>query len=161
MDEDIKLPEPVAWSKPNGEDVITSTSKWLWRAAMPGFVDACSVPCFTADQLRAAVEADRARRPTTPEIDYEALIVAARAKNRNWTPGTNGCVAFKHGAEWFRSVVLASAPAAPQPARKPLTPEQVCTEMARLEPKHNVYTMSFLAGVRFAERMHGIGEKMP
>lgn len=107
MDEDIKLPEPVAWAKPNGEDVITSTAKWLWRSGMPAFVDACSVPCFTADQLqayaRAAVEADRA-------------------------------------------------------ARKPLTTKQACAEMARLEPEHDVYVMSFLAGVRFAERMHGIGE---
>jgi hypothetical protein len=37
-----------------------------------------------------------------PEIDYEALIEAAAISNKNWRPGTTGCVAFARGAQWFR-----------------------------------------------------------
>lgn len=48
-----------------------------------------------------------------PQIDYEALIAAAFAADRKWAQGTNGCIAFKHGAEWFREQMLAAAPEAP------------------------------------------------
>jgi hypothetical protein len=44
--------------------------------------------------------------PKVPEIDYDALIAASFKINQRWAQGTNGCVAFKHGAEWFRTVVL-------------------------------------------------------
>jgi hypothetical protein len=44
--------------------------------------------------------------PKAPEIDYDALIAASFKTNQRWAQGTNGCVAFKHGAEWFRTVVL-------------------------------------------------------
>lgn len=60
---------------------------------------------------RAAVEADRAQR--VPEIYYEALIHAGW-KNHKYAQGTRGCVAFQHGAEWFRTVLLASTPAPAQ-----------------------------------------------
>lgn len=63
------------------------------------------------EDARAAVEADRAQR--VPDIDYEALIHAGW-KNHKYAQGTRGCVAFKHGAEWFRYVLLASTPAPAQ-----------------------------------------------
>jgi hypothetical protein len=50
-----------------------------------------------------------------PEINYPALIEAAFAKNRKWTQGTTGCIAFARGAEWFRDQMLAATPA-PAPA---------------------------------------------
>lgn len=46
-----------------------------------------------------------------PEINYPALIEAAFAKNRKWTQGTTGCIAFARGAEWFREQAIAAAPA--------------------------------------------------
>lgn len=51
---------------------------------------------------------------TVPEIDYEALIAAAYKRDRKWAQGTNGCIAFKCGAEWFRAQAIAAAPPAPQ-----------------------------------------------
>ncbi|HET8668865.1 MAG TPA: hypothetical protein VFM10_12850, partial [Terriglobales bacterium] len=54
-----------------------------------------------------------------PEIDYEALIRAAFAKDKKWAQGTNGCIAFARGAEWFREVMLAATPAAP--SQEPVT----------------------------------------
>ena len=44
--------------------------------------------------------------PKVPEIDYDALIAESFKTNQRWAQGTNGCVAFKHGAEWFRTVLL-------------------------------------------------------
>ena len=48
-----------------------------------------------------------------PGINYPALIEAAFTKNRKWTQGTTGCIAFARGAEWFREQAIAatSAPA--------------------------------------------------
>jgi len=43
----------------------------------------------------------------TPEIDYMALIEAA-FKRHGHAKGSRGCVAFKHGAEWFRAQVHAA-----------------------------------------------------
>jgi len=58
-----------------------------------------------------------------PEINYPALIEAAFAKNRKWTQGTTGCIAFARGAEWFREQAIAAAPA-PAPAQyKDSTPQ--------------------------------------
>lgn len=59
-----------------------------------------------------------------PEINYPALIEAAFAKNRKWTQGTTGCIAFARGAEWFREQATAATPApAPAPA---LTCPEAC-----------------------------------
>ncbi len=55
-----------------------------------------------------------------PEIDYEELIEAAVRKNKAWAQGTNGCIAFARGAEWFRSQMLASARAIEAAATEPL-----------------------------------------
>jgi len=52
-----------------------------------------------------------------PEINYPALIEAAFAKNRKWTQGTTGCIAFARGAEWFREQSIAATPA-PAPAQE-------------------------------------------
>lgn len=49
-------------------------------------------------------------KPAVPEIDYKVLIEAAYKANNRWAQPQNGCVAFKHGAEWFRDQVLAAAP---------------------------------------------------
>lgn len=46
--------------------------------------------------------------PGVPEIDYTALIHAAWGKHK-YAQGTGGCIAFKHGAEWFRYIALAAA----------------------------------------------------
>lgn len=48
-----------------------------------------------------------ANEQAVPEIDYTALIHAAVAANKKWAQGTNGCVAFARGAEWFRQQALA------------------------------------------------------
>lgn len=48
-------------------------------------------------------------RPAVPEIDYPELISACYRITKR-PQGTPGCVHFKAGAEWFRSVMLAAAP---------------------------------------------------
>lgn len=58
---------------------------------------------------------DKIRQAAVPtEIDYEALIKAAYARDKKWAQGTNGCIAFARGAEWYRSTI-----AAPQPVAQP------------------------------------------
>lgn len=73
-------------------------------------------------QARAAIDAALAARGAVPaglpEIDYEALIKAAYARDKKWAQGTNGCIAFKHGAEWFRDQVAS----APQQVAQPWMP---------------------------------------
>jgi len=59
--------------------------------------------------------------PAVPEIDYQALIRAAYAKDKKWAQGTNGCIAFARGAEWFRELMLAATPAAPSQEQVMLT----------------------------------------
>lgn len=39
------------------------------------------------------------------EIDYERLVDDARTKHK-YQQGTNQCIAFKHGAEWYRAQIL-------------------------------------------------------
>ena len=56
--------------------------------------------------------------PAVPEIDYQALIDAAYKRDRKWAQGTNGCIAFKHGAEWFRDQVEASPAQPVQPSEQ-------------------------------------------
>lgn len=55
-------------------------------------------------------EAMRVQAQGVPDIDYEALIAAAYNRDKRWAQGTNGCIAFKHGAEWFRDQCLSAAP---------------------------------------------------
>lgn len=61
-----------------------------------------------------AVLAIAAPAPAVPSIDYMALIDAARVRHK-YAQGTRACVAFKHGAEWFREQALT---AAHQPAKE-------------------------------------------
>ena len=89
------------------------------------YIDDNGKPClnstFDDEMLQAALTAPAAEVPEqstrlrggVPEIDYDALIRAAFAKNRKWAQGTNGCVAFAKGAEWFREQALTAAPQAP------------------------------------------------
>lgn len=53
-----------------------------------------------------------APEPAVPSIDYMALIDAALVRHK-YAQGTRACVAFKHGAEWFREQALTAAPAQP------------------------------------------------
>lgn len=48
----------------------------------------------------------RTGRSDIPEINYGALIDAAKASNKNWTPGKTGCIAFAKGAAWLRNELL-------------------------------------------------------
>ena len=92
------------------------------------YIDDNGKPClnstFDDEMLQAALTAPAAEVPEqstrlrggVPEIDYDALIRAAFAKNRKWAQGTNGCVAFAKGAEWFREQALTAAPQAPAAA---------------------------------------------
>lgn len=78
--------------------------------------------CNASDRLQAVISAYRGPQviaaspqpqpvqPTLPEIDYQALIDAAYKRDKKWAQGTNGCIAFKHGAEWFRDQVAKAKP---------------------------------------------------
>lgn len=48
---------------------------------------------------------DAKRALPVPEIDYKALVRAAYAKDKRWARGMTGCIAFKCGAEWYRSTL--------------------------------------------------------
>lgn len=91
-----------------------------------GAIDCCPdgshaayMPEKTAEKC-AALFRDAQLAARVPDIDYEALIAAAVKRDRKWAQGTNGCIAFKCGAEWFREVALSAAPSqqAPQPAQQ-------------------------------------------
>ena len=69
-----------------------------------------------------------------PEIDYTALIHAAYAINKRWAQGTAGCVAFKHGAEWYRSQVKGDTPP-PAPAGYAKKIESLIAERDALKAK--------------------------
>ena len=105
---DIKLPEPVGFrSRYRSEPGMVGHYPWTYADHRRRKYDRpeCEYEdLFTADQLRAAVEADRA-------------------------------------------------------ARVPMTPEQVCAELARLELECKVSATSLLAGIRLAEAIHGITSK--
>lgn len=113
--------------------------------------------------LRAALaqQAEPVQEPVAvPLIDYEALIAAAYAANKKWAQGTNGCVAFKHGAEWFRLQTLA-APA----QRKPLTDAEIpalAEQVLKLSVYYDVWALlgtdGLVALVRAVEQAHGIKE---
>ena len=66
----------------------------------------------------------QSQEPAVPEIDYEALIHAAFAKNDKWAQGTAGCIAFSRGAEWFRDQMLAAAPSQ-EPVRSLTVPDDL------------------------------------
>lgn len=59
-------------------------------------------------KLAHSLNASPSQEPAAPEIDYQALIRTAYAKDKKWAQGTNGCVAFARGAEWFRAQMLAA-----------------------------------------------------
>lgn len=49
---------------------------------------------------------DKPASTEVPEINYDALIEAARKTHRKWVQGSMNCVAFAKGAEWFRGVAI-------------------------------------------------------
>ena len=101
-----------------GELEAPSEPFGYFRAEPMGWTD-CA-----ADDEGAIALYERPAAPAVPEIDYEALIHAAFAKNAKWAQGTAGCIAFARGAEWFRDQMLAATPAAPsQPVT--LTDEEI------------------------------------
>lgn len=70
--------------------------------------------------------------PAVPSIDYMALIDAALVRHK-YAQGTRACVAFKHGAEWFREQALTAAPTPPaQSSREAREAEQ----RARMNARH-------------------------
>lgn len=73
---------------------------------------------------QTAAQEEQQLAARVPEIDYEALIAAAFKRDRKWAQGTNGCVAFKSGAEWFREIAIAAAQ----------QPERVALDLSRLRP---------------------------
>lgn len=175
MDEDIKLPEPVAWIAEYGGDI------------------------YTADQLRAAVEADRARRMKSVadlilpppaaylnESSHDCLEARRRdyyskgSRNDGMKAFASACSIPLYTEEQVRLLVepefhariaalrqvqalqWAAESAPEQPARKPLTDEQILDGLSTIGVTvWGQRSEDFEAGARFAERMHGIGEKMP
>lgn len=84
---------------------------WYWMGDGEDHLESLvnSLPVvIRADQLRELLARPA---PGVPAINYDELIRAAFAKNRKWAQGTNGCVAFAKGAEWFRDLALAAAQA--------------------------------------------------
>ena len=113
------------------EDVVDAAESALasLRAAQEGdlpppdfWLDNGATPCWYENSVRLALAVAGGG---VPQIDYKALIAAAYATNKKWAQGTNGCIAFKYGAEWFRDQMLASSP---QPEAEPSEAEQVCLE---------------------------------
>ena len=101
---------------------VVSPGDWIIRGVKgefypckPDIFEATYCPALTAPAAEVPEQSTRLRGGV-PEIDYDALIRAAFAKNRKWAQGTNGCVAFAKGAEWFREQALTAAPQAPAPA---------------------------------------------
>ena len=80
--------------------------------------DLSMVPDVLKAWNRRAALAQAQSLPAVPEIDYQALIDAAYKRDRKWAQGTNGCIAFKHGAEWFRDQVEASPAQPVQPSEQ-------------------------------------------
>lgn len=160
MSDEIKLPEPEAYQ-------IAEIYEWEDGQAISGWniADANSYRAtmrpkralYTAAQLRAAVEADRARRrvePTDEQIN-DLLHGPLGIKACNTTEGARAVV-----RGWLRGFL------SEQPARKPLTDDEIRTdyysrsdnalhENNRLHPEG--CCENFRLGVRFAERMHGVG----
>lgn len=137
MTDNIKLPEPAF--------KVTKSGRVF---SHPDEVDCTgrAMDVYTAEQLRAAVEADRERRQ----------------------PGQPVAFVKPHGAtvklEWASVAAAHNAIPGPlyaeQPARKPLTPEQLadkCEVWLQGGGASNIVD-AYEAGARAAERMHGIGE---
>lgn len=120
MDEDIKLPEPVAWIAEYGGDV------------------------YTADQLRAAVEADRAKRALGGYSEDQIAQAAMEAE-------------IPDAKLESLLIALTSTPAPEQPARKPLTGAEI-KRIATYAPE-GISDDDVADIVRRVERMHGIGGK--
>lgn len=109
---------PDGWKleRKESDDRIVLTSPtgdaWSWADRVPGGGTSGEfVYLFLSALLDAAQPISM--RGGVPEIDYPELIRAAVAKNRKWAQGTNGCIAFARGAEWFREQALTAAPQAP------------------------------------------------
>lgn len=73
--------------------------------------------------VKAAPPAQQQSEPL-PEIDYTALIHAAAKIGH--AQGTRGCIAFKHGAEWFRSTLAATPPSLQEPQEVCIQPCSGC-----------------------------------
>jgi hypothetical protein len=111
MGDEPALPDEVALHWLGEMTESTSKKAEKWRIDGRRFTT-----LYTADQLRTYAKQYAQWQSTrlrggVPEIDYDALIRAAFAKNRKWAQGTNGCVAFAKGAEWFREQALIAAQA--------------------------------------------------
>lgn len=66
---------------------------------------------FTMQVYEGSASASVQPLTGVPEIDYNALIKAAEAKDKAWRQGSPGCVAFAKGAEYFREQAIAAAQA--------------------------------------------------
>lgn len=68
--------------------------------------EASGAECSADAVLRLGAQAASHEQPSggVPEIDYQALIHAAWGAHK-YAQGTRGCIAFKHGAEWFRGLL--------------------------------------------------------
>lgn len=149
MDEDIKLPEPFGYVSDCKHAGIRIMSFQHAPYDQTHSLYHSTREVYTAEQLRAAVEADRAKRvpggysqDQIEQAAMEAEIPDAKLESL--------------------LIALASTPAPEQPARKPLTDEQILDGLSTIGVTvWGQRSEDFEAGARFAERMHGIGEKMP
>lgn len=79
---------------------LFATSGPQWPAYVPADLEAMIArQAQTIKGLRRELE-------QLKSIDYTALIEAASNVNKKWVPGSTACIAFKHGAEWFRDTHL-------------------------------------------------------
>lgn len=92
-------------------ELIDDLAKWEAHVRRYDVDGDCNPLANTLQQARAALThpPEPARVGGVPDIDYEALIAAAFAKNKRWAQGTYGCIAFARGAEWYRDQVLTAA----------------------------------------------------
>lgn len=91
--------------------VLHAIRKTIWQevSTTVSTISACASSAMPGTSSTAGKSA-------VPEIDYDELIAACYRITKR-PQGTPGCVHFKAGAEWFRSVMLAAAPQ-PEAAQK-------------------------------------------
>ena len=119
-------------------------------AGLPG---RAVVEYFTADQMRAYVDADRALR--VPDADPPQEFIDYMARNYY------GDVVFSDSAWHARAIWKAAifALKSSQPERKPIA-QRALRKAYITTPYHAEPSKDFEAGARFAEAFHGItGEK--
>lgn len=114
---DIELPEPVPCTHFTDEQI----SKAMDGSGFTLYGAKRGEPLFTADQLRAAVEADRAQRVPDVEAHDELMALAERIEEAR---GRSICV-MPEFAKVLRTL-LASTPAPAQ--QEPSEAEMVCAE---------------------------------